>query len=449
MEQGREVVLTYRPEQSAEPVVLRYERELPCRMRREREEQSRRELSRALARAAGTERKRKAPRRGVRAAVGVALLAALVCLGVGIWYVQSFVLDRPGGGDAGSQPPDGDYYYYYWEDQEREPQETTIHTYRPYGGSGARLELVSAGEDAQALTPGEVYDRVRPSTVTVLGEDAEGYSVGTGVIFTEDGYILTNYHVIDGCSACQVWITDEYGVDSVYDALLVGGDADQDLAVLKIDAQGLTPAEFGVSDELSVGDPVYAIGNPLGLDLRSTFTDGIVSAVNRDVDVDGVIMTLIQTNAALNSGNSGGPLINQYGQVVGINTIKMMSGYDTLEGLGFAIPTSLAQRWVNELIEYGELQPQPLLGLTISRIPEVLDGELTGLRVEEVSPGLGGEAAGVEVGDYILSFNGQEITRIEQILSIRQTLSVGDMVEIQVWRDGEILTLTMEMMAGE
>ena len=239
-----------------------------------------------------------------------------------------------------------------------------------------------------------------------------------------------------------------YRLDKIK-ALLVGGDADQDLAVLKIDAQGLTPAEFGVSDELSVGDPVYAIGNPLGLELRSTFTDGIVSAVNRDVDVDGVIMTLIQTNAALNSGNSGGPLINQYGQVVGINTIKMMSGYDTLEGLGFAIPTSLAQRWVNELIEYGELQPQPLLGLTISRIPEVLDGELTGLRVEEVSPGLGGEAAGVEVGDYILSFNGQEITRIEQILSIRQTLSVGDMVEIQVWRDGEILTLTMEMMAGE
>ena len=205
-----------------------------------------------------------------------------------------------------------------------------------------------------------------------------------------------------------------------------------------------------MSDELAVGDPVYAIGNPLGLELRSTFTDGIVSAVNRDVDVDGVIMTLIQTNAALNSGNSGGPLINQYGQVVGINTIKMMSGYDTPGGIGLSpFPPPLAQRWVNELIEYGELQPQPLLGLTISRIPEVLDGELTGLRVEEVSPGLGGEAAGVEVGDYILSFNGQEITRIEQILSIRQTLSVGDMVEIQVWRDGEILTLTMEMMAGE
>ena len=115
----------------------------------------------------------------------------------------------------------------------------------------------------------------------------------------------------------------------------------------------------------------------------------------------------------------------------------------------FLINLGSMARVPKELIEYGELQPQPLLGLTISRIPEVLDGELTGLRVEEVSPGLGGEAAGVEVGDYILSFNGQEITRIEQILSIRQTLSVGDMVEIQVWRDGEILTLTMEMMAGE
>ena len=445
MEQGREVVLTYRPEQSAEPVVLRYERELPCRMRREREEQSRRELSRALARAAGTERKRKAPRRGVRAAVGVALLAALVCLGVGIWYVQSYVLDRPGGGDAGSQPPDGDYYYYYWEDQEREPQETTIHTYRPYGGSGARLELVSAGEDAQALTPGEVYDRVRPSTVTVLGEDAEGYSVGTGVIFTEDGYILTNYHVIDGCSACQVWITDEYGVDSVYDALLVGGDADQDLAVLKIDAQGLTPAEFGVSDELSVGDPVYAIGNPLGLELRSTFTDGIVSAVNRDVDVDGVIMTLIQTNAALNSGNSGGPLINQYGQVVGINTIKMSSDYSNVEGLGFAIPSASIRRLVNDLLTYGEIQPEPSFGVTVLQTGARLEEDVWGLEVLEVTPDSAADRAGIRTGDFILSAAGREVSSSQDLLRIRRQLYVGDQVTMEIWRGGQRMEVTLTL----
>ena len=440
MEQGREVVLTYRPEQSAEPVVLRYERELPCRMRREREELSRRELSRALARAAGTERKRKAPRRGVRAAVGVALLAALVCLGVGIWYVQSYVLDRPGGGDAGSQPPDGDYYYYYWEDQEREPQETTIHTYRPYGGSGARLELVSAGEDAQALTPGEVYDRVRPSTVTVLGEDAEGYSVGTGVIFTEDGYILTNYHVIDGCSACQVWITDEYGVDSVYDALLVGGDADQDLAVLKIDAQGLTPAEFGVSDELSVGDPVYAIGNPLGLELRSTFTDGIVSAVNRDVDVDGVIMTLIQTNAALNSGNSGGPLINQYGQVVGITTIKIVSDDGSAESLGFAIPSSRVRYVVNQLLA-GEEVRRAVFGFTVSTIPV----EGGGLELLEVDRRSDGWTQGLRPGDVVTAVDGRPVTGTQDLSRVRQGLGPGDTVSLTYLRDGVSYTVEMAL----
>ena len=443
MEQGREIVLVYRQDQAVEPVVLRYERDLPQGMRRERDE-THRELERLLELAAPKPKKKNKRRR--RTVVGVVLLSALVVLGVGIWFFQSYYEPGPRGGEG--RPPEDGYDYYYWEEEEREPGETTIHTYRPYGGSAARLEIFSAGEDAQALTPGEIYEKVRPSTVTVLGAEAGGYSVGSGVIFTEDGYILTNYHVIAGCSACEVWITDEYGVDSMYEALLVGGDADQDLAVLKIEAQGLTPAEFGVSDELGVGDPVYAIGNPLGLELRSTFTNGIVSAVDRDLDVDGVTMTLIQTNTALNSGNSGGPLVNQYGQVVGINTIKMMSDYDTLEGLGFAIPTSLAHRWVNELIEYGELQPQPVLGLTISRIPEALEEDLTGLRVEEVSPGLGGEAAGVKVGDYILAFHGQRVTRIEQILAIRRTLSVGDVVEIQVWRDGEVLTLAMEMMAG-
>ena len=310
---------------------------------------------------------------------------------------------------------------------------------------GVTLTIQKQGEEP--ITSNRIYQQVLPSVVCVTADQGNGSaSVGSGVVTTASGYIVTNFHIIEGGVSLEVSMLS---TQDSYEAQVVGYDEELDLAVLKVEADNLTPAQLASSDQLAVGDPVYAIGNPLGLELRSTFTDGIVSAVNRDVDVDGVIMTLIQTNAALNSGNSGGPLINQYGQVVGINTIKMMSGYDTLEGLGFAIPTSLAQRWVNELIEYGELQPQPLLGLTISRIPEVLNGELTGLRVEEVSPGLGGEAAGVEVGDYILSFNGQEITRIEQILSIRQTLSVGDMVEIQVWRDGEILTLTMEMMAGE
>ena len=175
----------------------------------------------------------------------------------------------------------------------------------------------------------------------------------------------------------------------------------------------------------------------------------MVSAVDRDVYVDGVTMTLIQTNAALNSGNSGGPLINPYGQVVGVNTIKMMSGDDTIEGLGFAIPTSLAARWVNDLVAFGELQPQPVLGVSISRIPEVLEDGALGLRVETVTPGGSSDRAGVRVGDYVVAFNGQNVATTEDILALRRDLRVGDQVPVRVFRDGEYLELTMTMMAEE
>jgi serine protease Do len=288
---------------------------------------------------------------------------------------------------------------------------------------------------------------VTPSVVAVLGQQKLYASVGTGVIFSPDGYIVTNCHVIAGCSRCAVWITNAYGVDKEYEAKVVGYDADADLAVLKVDGTDLPAAEFGVSDDLQVGDPVYAIGNPLGLELRNTLTDGIVSAINRDVDVDGVTMTLIQTTAALNSGNSGGPLINQYGQVIGINTIKMMSDYDTIEGLGFAIPSSLALRWINELIEFGELQPQPVLGVTVNRIPETLPDGTIGLLLDEVWPGLSGDRAGLREGDFLVRFAGEDIVSLQQLLNIRRSLRVGDAVDVRVFRDGKYVDVVMIMMA--
>lgn len=430
-----EVVLTYRWEEPVEPVTLRYERPLPERMLPPSLPPSR----------TGTKTGRMRNRNTALLALAL-LLAGLTCLGLGLWFIQQHGIVQ---GENGFSPEDdapyGDYHGYYWQDGFEKEKKTAIRTYRPYGSSVVTLELMP--EEGDAMEPGDVYTTLLPSVTTVLGKhDEDNYSVGTGIIFDKKGYIVTNYHVIAGCSDCIVRITDEQGGErGTYDALLVGGDGDKDLAVLKIDAPELVAASFGISDRLAVGDKVYAIGNPLGLELRNTFTDGIISAINRNVDVDGVTMTLLQTNVALNSGNSGGPLINRYGQVVGINTIKMMSGYDTIEGLGFAIPTSLAVRWVNEIIMYGKVL-EPVLGITVQE-PETLPDGTIGLRIRDVTPDGSGDRAGLQAGDYIVAFNGQTITRMEDILAIRHTLFVGDQVPVRICRDREYLDLIMEMQA--
>ncbi|MCI9443563.1 MAG: trypsin-like serine protease [Oscillospiraceae bacterium] len=454
IEETTEIILTYRQPEAAKPVVLRYERELPESMRPALPPEEdpgwtgppRRSAPPPWQAAIAPPEKQKKSHWGVRLYVGVSLAVILVCLGVGLWYFTQNGFGIPARTpDRDAIPPREDGYFYYGD--ELEDKTITIPSY-PTGGD-ARLRLLPA-EDLPELTAKEIYDQVTPSVVTVLGRPQtynSMYSVGTGVIFSSDGYILTNCHVIAGCGACQVWITNAYGVDAEYDAKVVGYDEDVDLAVLKIEGGQLPSAAFGVSDDLEVGDPVYAIGNPLGVKLRNTLTSGIISATDRDVDVDGVVMTLVQTTAALNSGNSGGPLINQYGQVIGINTIKMMSDYDTIEGLGFAIPSSLAIRWVNELVEFGELQPQPVLGVSIAKIPEMLPDGTLGLRVESVTPELTGDLAGVLEGDYVLAFNGQTVTSVQQILSIRRDLHVGDEVPVRIFRDGEYLEIIMTMMA--
>ena len=441
LEEPSEVVLTYRqpPAPEPEPVTLCYQRPLPACMA----------LPAAVPPPVVVPRNNRRSRRRKRLLIALAVLLVLAMMaatGAGLWYVVRHGFRLPGDvrdfpGTEDGVPPRGGFY---WELEEPEDTSITIPAY-PTGGD-TRLALSPAG-DLPVLTLKEVYDKATPSVVAVLGQQQLYGSVGTGIIFSQDGYILTNCHVIAGCSRCKVWVTDEYGVDAEYEARVVGYDEDADLAVLKVEAEGLPAAAFGVSDDLQVGDPVYAIGNPLGVELRNTLTDGIVSAINRDVDVDGVKMTLIQTTAALNSGNSGGPLINQYGQVIGINTIKMMSEYDTIEGLGFAIPSSLALRWVNELIEFGKIQPQPVLGVTINRIPEAMPDGRSGLLIDGVTPGLSADRAGILPGDYLTSFCGQDIVSYQQLLNLRRDLRVGDVVPVQVWRDGEYEEFTMLMMA--
>ena len=328
------------------------------------------------------------------------------------------------------------FQYYYEEDNDQETEEISIPSY-PYG-QGA--ELTVADGHGQALTPQEIYRQVNPSVVTVVAQLGETEaSVGTGVIFSADGYILTNYHVLEGGRSCTVYLSNDHG----YEAYYVAGDAESDLAVLKVDQTGLPAAQFGDSEALAVGDPVYAIGNPLGYELRGTLTDGIVSAINRDVWVDGRTMNLIQTNAALNSGNSGGPLINAYGQVVGINTIKMSSSYSNVEGLGFAIPSATIKRLVNDLLACGAVLPEPVLGVTVLTLGTRLGEDLWGVEVQSVTPGSAADLAGVEEGDYVISAGGIDVSSSADLLRARRQYHVGDTMPMTIWRDGTLLEVTL------
>ena len=266
--------------------------------------------------------------------------------------------------------------------------------------------------------------------------------MGTGVIFRSDGYILTNYHVLEGGVDCTVVLS----TGQSYEARYVAGDARNDLAILKVEVTGLIAATFGDSDQLEVGERVYAIGNPLGVELRGTLTDGIVSAINRDVWVDGRTMNLIQTNAALNSGNSGGPLINGYGQVVGINTIKMYSDYSNVEGLGFAIPSASVWRLANDLLTYGEVQPEPSFGMTVLQSGTQVETDVWGIEVLEVQPDSAADRGGVLAGDFVLAVDGQPIRSSQDLMQVRRGLYVGDRVSVLLWRDGTYLEVELTLL---
>jgi len=209
--------------------------------------------------------------------------------------------------------------------------------------------------------------------------------------------------------------------------------------------------EFGDSDALVVGDPAYAIGNPLGLDLRGTLTDGIISAISREVTTEGRTLSVMQTNAALNSGNSGGPLINQYGQVVGINTVKMMSTvpHGSVEGLGFALPSTSVIYVVNDLLTYGYSRGEPSFGMTVYDALTQLPGGRQGLEIKDVSPGSCAESGGLKSGDFILTVDGQAVSRTADIIRLRRTHAVGDSMLFTVWRDGKELQLTLTLFVPE
>lgn len=322
----------------------------------------------------------------------------------------------------------------YMEQTNESGLETTI----PRGGIGGdvRLELHSTGE--QVLTSQEIYERCSPSIVYIQARYPSGRgSAGSGVVMSADGYIITNAHVLAGADRAQVVFQD----NTVMEAQLVGSHTDYDLAVLKVEGSGLPFAQFANSDELRVGDTVVAVGNPLGSRLRGTMTQGIVSAINRSVDMDGVTMSLIQTTAALNPGNSGGALINGRGQVVGITTMKMMSRYETIEGLGFAVPTRLAKSIVDQLIAHGEAKT-PALGIMV-----VFDyAQYGGLYVTGVNKNSDAWAKGLRADDVIVAVNGIAVTDDSVLVMAKENLGVGGSLTLAVNRAGERMEFNVLLM---
>ncbi len=332
-----------------------------------------------------------------------------------------------------------------------------------------QMSLINA-EDAGSsiLSSEEIVEKVLPSVVGIESEftvqnlsggyyygfggnapsSSSASATGTGVIITEDGYIVTNAHVIYD-SQYGAGLSEKISVlvndGERYDAEVIGYDTDCDLAVLKIKANGLVPAEFGDSDSLKLGESVTAIGNPLGFDLMNTVTGGMVSGLNRQITINDKEMILLQTDAAINSGNSGGPLINKYGQVIGINSSKMSASYSdtSIEGIGFAIPSNEVSRIVDDLMEFGYVTGKPRLGISCQDVTEnvsrMYDLPL-GVYIIEVSRDSAAEKAGLEQGDVITAVDGEEITSYSQLNTKKNLHKAGDEIEITYVRKGEEMT---------
>ena len=362
-------------------------------------------------------------RRRWPAFVGVASLVLVVCLSVVLldrYFNQKlFVQDRfPSIGEEVRQD----------EEYDRTPPSIA----QADTGTGVTLSLLpSQGEKLDYI---QIYQQAAPSTVSIESVLDRGYSSGTGVVLTQDGYLITNAHVVAGARSVQVTLYD----NRILKASLVGFDPVEDLAVLKVEADGLIPAQFGDSNLLRIGEPVAALGDSLGY--RSTFTDGIVSALDREVQVDDTTMILIQTSAAINFGNSGGPLMNQYGQVVGINTVKIVSDDGSAEGLGFAIPSRRVKYVADHLIA-GEEIKAGVFGFMVYTKP-VPEG---GVQLQSVEKSSDAWTKGLRAGDIIIAANGQPVTGLQDLTRLKLGLGTGDAVTLTCLRDGEEFTVDVEL----
>lgn len=349
-------------------------------------------------------------------------------------------------------PEEPDYGNGYFYDEN--------YPYPSYADGAASEERVvyvrEYDSESGVLTIPEIAAKVKPSVVGVKVTTLSGMGVGTGFIVREDGYIATNYHVIDDALAVKVIFYD----GSEQTAEVIGGDELTDLAVLKVEGSGYPAVEFGDSSALLVGEIVVAIGTPAGLELAGTVTDGIVSAINRNVkiyDDSGILtkrMTLIQTNANINPGNSGGPLINDRGQVIGITTMKLTGSYGTsYEGLGFALPINGAREILTSIIETGSVgengssfvTSRPVIGITGGNVTRAAGYNADGVIVATINENYPVATSGLAIGDIIVEINGIRVRTVSDINAVTEDMSGGDTVTLTVSRGGQEIDIPLEL----
>ena len=300
------------------------------------------------------------------------------------------------------------------------------------------------------MQPAEVYASTVNSAVSIncssqstniFGQTTQSASSGSGFVITEDGYIVTNYHVVNGASSVKVTL---YNGDT-YDATVVGGDSDYDVAVLKINASGLTPVTLGDSADVNVGDTVLAIGNPLG-ELTFSMSQGIVSSCDRAINVDGTPFNMIQVDASINPGNSGGPLMNLYGEVVGIVSAKYSTySSTTVEGLGFAIPINDVKSVITDIMENGAVTGKAYMAVTVGTMNAQMAAQYSidldqGVFVYSVVDGGAGDKAGLRLGDIITKMGDTAITSRQDLSAAMKNYRAGDTVTLTVYRDGSYIT---------
>ncbi len=322
-----------------------------------------------------------------------------------------------------------------------------------YEGTGTPVTVNLSNTAGRVLSAAEVYASNVNSvvgittqvTTNVWGQQVSAAAAGSGFVITQDGYIVTNYHVIENATSIKV----QFKNGDTFDARVVGTEEENDVAVLKIDATGLTPVRLGSSSDLVVGENVVAIGNPLG-EMTYSMTGGLVSALDKALTMsDGTVINVLQTDAAINSGNSGGPLFNMYGQVVGITNAKYSnngSSQASIEGISFAIPIDDVKDIIKDLMEHGYVTGKPLVGVTLSTTnatEAAKYGRSGGAYVQSVVPGGAADKAGLRRGDIITAVDGQEIDGHAAFIEIKNNHKAGESVTLTVDREARIITLEL------